>query len=115
VWGKWLLRQAFEDIMPPEIVWRDKAPIEVGCGTTTLPALFDARIADLEFEEKKKKYLNEDRVVIRNKEHLVYYEIYRGAFGVPRAVDSKARVCPDCGSSVEGEISFCRTCGAYPV
>ena len=115
VWGKWLLRKAFEDIMPREIVWRDKAPIEVGCGTTTLPSLFDSRISDYEFNEKKEKYLNEDMVVIRSKEHLVYYEIYRGMFGVPGAIESQAKVCPDCGSSVAEEISFCRTCGAYPV
>jgi len=115
VWGKWVVRKAFENIVPQEIAWRDKAPIEVGTGTTTLPSLYDSRISDLEFSEKKVRYLNEDGVVIRSKEHLSYYEIYRSLIGVPQAIDSNARTCPDCGVNVEEEVSFCRTCGAYPI
>ncbi|MBA7694109.1 Asparagine synthetase B [glutamine-hydrolyzing] [subsurface metagenome] len=115
VWGKWILRKAFENIMPREIVWRAKAPIEVGTGTTILPSLFDSRISDLEFNEKKMRYLNEDGVIIRSKEHLFYYEIYRSVIGVPCARVSKAKTCPDCGSNVEEGASFCRTCGAYPI
>jgi len=115
VWGKWILRKAFENIMPQELVWRVKAPIEVGTGTTILPSLFDSKISDLEFSEKQMRYLKEDRVVIRSKEHLFYYEIYRSVIGIPylRATDEGG--CPDCGSNVEKGASFCRTCGAYPI
>jgi len=115
VWGKWILRKGFEDIMPEEIVWRAKASIEVGTGTTILPSLFDLRISDLEFNEKKMRYLNEDRVFIRSKEHLFYYEIYRSVIGVPYARVSSAKTCPDCGSNVDDGTMFCRTCGAYPI
>jgi len=115
VWGKWILRKAFENIMPQEIVWRVKAPIEVGTGTSILPSLFDSRVSDLEFSEKKIRYLNEDRVVIRSKEHLFYYEIYKSVIGVPYLRAGTGKVCPDCGSDVEEEASFCRTCGAYPI
>lgn len=115
VWGKWILRKAFEKIMPEELVWRVKAPIEVGTGTTILPSLFDSRISDLEFSEKKRRYLDEDKVVIRSKEHLFYYEIYRTLIGVPHATDSNAKSCPDCGINVPEGTSFCRTCGAYPI
>ena len=115
VWGKWLLRKAFENIMPRELTWRAKAPIEVGTGTAMLPSLFDSTISDLEFIEKKAKYLNEDRVVIRSKEHLSYYEVFRSEVGVPSARDSDLKTCPECGSNVKEGASFCRTCGAYPI
>jgi asparagine synthase (glutamine-hydrolysing) len=115
VWGKWILRKAFENIMPLEIVWRVKAPIETGSGTTMLPSHFDSRISDLEFIQKKTRYLNEDKVIIRSKEHLFYYEIFRSEVGIPYARDSDLKTCPGCGSSVEEGASFCRTCGAYPI
>ena len=115
VWGKWILRKAFENIISQEMAWRFKAPIEVGTGTTTLPSLFDSRISDLEFSEKKMRYLDQDRVVIRSKEHLFYYEIYRSVIGVPYAMGSGTKSCPDCGANVDEGASFCRTCGAYPI
>lgn len=115
VWGKWVLRKAFENIISPEMVWRVKAPIEVGTGTTTLPSLFDFRIPDAEFSRKKKGYLDKDRVVIRSKEHLFYYEIYRELIGVPSATGGGAKRCPGCGAGVEDGSNFCRTCGAYPI
>jgi len=61
------------------------------------------------------KYLDEDEVAIRSKEHLFYYEIYRSVIGIPHAVDADARSCPHCGTNVEEEASFCRICGAYPI
>jgi len=115
VWGKWILRKAFENIMPQEIVWRPKAPIEVGTGTTILPSLFNSRISDPEFSEKKMRYLDEDSVIIRSKEHLFYYEIFRSEVGIPYTANSNLKTCPDCGSNVEEGASFCRTCGAYPI
>jgi len=115
VWGKWVLRKAFETMMPQEVVWRAKAPIEVGSGTTILPSVFESRISGLEFNDKKTRYLDNDGVVIRSKEHLYYYEIYRDMMGSPYTVDSSANRCPDCGARVEAGASFCRTCGAYPL
>ena len=35
VWGKWLLRKAFEDCLPAEIVWRKKTTIDSGTGAIT--------------------------------------------------------------------------------
>lgn len=35
-WGKWLLRKAFEDYLPPEIVWRKKTTIDSGTGAIDL-------------------------------------------------------------------------------
>jgi len=114
VWGKWVLRKASEKIIPPEIAWRAKAPIEVGTGTTILPWLFDSRIADAEFKKKKDNYLKEDGVAIRDKEHLYYYQVYRQLIGLPSETGG-ARKCPQCGAGVDERATFCRTCGAYPI
>jgi asparagine synthase (glutamine-hydrolysing) len=114
-WGKWIMRKAFEDVLPEEIAWRTKDPIEVGSGTTTLPRFFNLRIEDSEFEDKRRKYLEEDKVIIRDKEQLFYYEVYRSTIGVPHPMDPKGKTCPQCNSNVPERSSFCRTCGAYPV
>ena len=99
--GKWILRKAFEKSLSPEIVWRVKAPLEVGTGTTTLPSLFDSRISDSEFNLKKAKYLKDDNVNLRSKEQLHNYEIYRKIFGVPGSITDGGRKCPDCRANVK--------------
>lgn len=114
-WGKWVLRKAFEGILPEEIVWRVKTPIEAGSGTIILPSLFSREIPDVEFEEKRIEYLEKDKVAIRDKEQLFYYEVYRAALGVPRPIDLKGKLCPQCNSNVAGGATYCRTCGAYPI
>lgn len=115
IMGKWILRKAFENFLPKEVVWRVKTPIEHGSGTTVLPSMFSQKISDAEFEEKKTKYLDEDKVTIRDKEQLFYYEIYRSALGVPSPTDLEGKLCPQCNSNVAEKSTFCRTCGAYPI
>jgi len=115
VWGKWILRKAYEDVLPPEVRWRDKNPIEVGSGTTILPKYMAKKISDSEFAAKKKKILERDNVTIRDKEQLVYYEAYREVVGVPHAKDPDARTCPQCHSNVPENATVCKTCGAYPI
>jgi asparagine synthase (glutamine-hydrolysing) len=115
VWGKWILRKAYEDVLPPEVRWRDKNPIEVGSGTTILPKFMAKKISDSEFATKKKKILETDKVTIRDKEQLVYYEAYREVVGVPHPKDPDARTCPQCNSNVPKNATVCKTCGAYPI
>jgi asparagine synthase (glutamine-hydrolysing) len=115
VWGKWILRKAYEDVLPPEVRWRDKNPIEVGSGTTILPKYLAKKISDSEFAAKKKKILERDNVTIRDKEQLVYYEAYREVVGVPYPKDPDARTCPQCHSNVPENATVCKTCGAYPI
>ncbi|PVX27158.1 MAG: hypothetical protein CW716_03765 [Candidatus Bathyarchaeum sp.] len=115
VWGKWILRKAYEDVLPPELRWRDKNPIEVGSGTTILPKYLAKKISDAEFLSKKKKIKERDNVFIRDKEQLTYYEVYRDVVGVPYAKDPDARTCPQCNSNVPDNAMVCKTCGAYPI
>lgn len=113
-WGKWIIRKAFEDRLPSEITWRIKTPIEYGCGTTTLPSVFNQKISDHELHEKQARIKEQDHVTIRDKEHLAYYEIFRDIFG-PNRETSEKRTCPQCNYPVMEHATFCRTCGAYPI
>lgn len=112
-WGKWIVRKAFEDMLPSEITWRTKTPIEYGCGTTILPTVFDKRIHDEEFHEKRERIKATDGVTIRDKEHLAYYEVFRTVLG-PRP-KTAGRTCPQCQFEVREGATFCRTCGAYTI
>ncbi len=114
-WGKWILRKAFGNILPDGIVWREKTPIEYGTGTSILTRLLEKRIENLEFEEKRKKYMEEDKVIVRSKEQLWYYEIYRSTVGIPQSTELGGKNCPLCNSGVPETVRYCKVCGAYPV
>ena len=115
IYGKWILRKAFADYLPDNILWRPKAPLEVGTGTTTLPAYYEALISDAEFQQKQAAILDLDKINLHSKEQLAYYEIYRSFFGPPAVSSMEGMKCPDCGSSVAEKVSYCPTCGAYPI
>ena len=115
IWGKWILRQAFESLISAELAWRVKAPLEVGTGTTILPALFDSRISETEFAKKKTRYQQEDRVNINTREQLYYYEIYKNLVGVPYLSAGDGRKCPECSGHVKADATYCNICGAYPI
>jgi asparagine synthase (glutamine-hydrolysing) len=111
--GKWILREAF-----PEAVsrWRRKDPIEVGSGSARLPEWFARRTAVDEFGFEQKRLRQQDRVEIRDPEHLAYFQAFRRAF--PSRL-SEARFtsgcCVHCGFRLaRRQATFCRTCGAYP-
>ena len=113
--GKYILRMAFEGMLPGEIIWREKVPIEGGSGTSILPRILEERISDQDFDELRKKYLAEDGVRIKSKEQLFYYQIYRELFGPPRPDGSTEKICPMCHSNVPDDASYCKVCGAYPI
>ena len=56
VCGKWILRKAFEDILPKELIWQDKRPLEYGSGMHRLREIISSEISDDEFEEKQRIY-----------------------------------------------------------
>lgn len=111
--GKWILRKTFEKNIPMQIAWREKSPMQDGSGTAGLSNLFDSVINDQLFLEKKKKIEETDGVIIRTKESMHYYEIYRNLYGVP-AKKQGVSSCPYCNFNVENS-KFCRMCGAFPI
>lgn len=116
-YSKWILRKAYEDALPTDVIWRPKAPLEEGTGTAVLRTHFNDLISDEEFDEKKKSILEKDSVRIQDKEQLLYYEHFRKLFGKPSDVypDNGGIQCPMCKSYVKTKIQFCKVCGAYPI
>lgn len=116
-YGKWLIRKAYESLIPEEIIWRSKAPLEIGTGTTVLPKFFDKQVEDEYFDEKKRLYMEKDGVRLSTKEQLFYYEIFRKLHGKPSEVYGSGigKQCPNCKAFLGRETSFCRICGAYPI
>lgn len=75
---KYHLRKAFEDLLPHELIWREKMPFDKGSGSRSFIPQIEAKISDEEFAEKCKKYSHAN---IQSKEMLYYYEIWRKHFG----------------------------------
>jgi len=103
--GKYVLRRSFEGLLPAEIVWRKKEPIECGSGSTRLHKVIDEMISDEEFQSARKR----TGVAFINKEHFFYYRIYSEVVGeIPQARDDEIR-CPCCGAGMG--THHCQTCG----
>ncbi len=87
---KWILRKAFEDMLPESIVWRQKEQFSDGVGYSwidTLKKVTEEKISDAEFARR------EDRFPInppKTKEEYFYREIYSRLF----PSDSAAKVVP---------------------
>ena len=107
IWGKWILRKAFEDKLPHELAWQSKRPLEIGSGMTRLRNIISSRIPDSEFKKKQKAY----PVKFFNKEHLYYYEIYRKEIGEIPVPKETQRPCPGCGRGLEIDAFHCGLCG----
>jgi asparagine synthase (glutamine-hydrolysing) len=108
IWGKWILRKAFEPFLPPAFIWQGKRPLEMGSGMTNLRSIIAKQITDKEFTEKQKQY----PVKFLCKEHLYFYEIYREEIGeIPPPNPDEDR-CPGCGGGLPKGKKHCRICGA---
>jgi len=116
-YSKWIMRKAYEEFIPEDVIWRPKAPLEAGTGTEILRTFFNEEISDAEFQEKKKQILEKDDVKIQDKEQLLYYEFFRKRFGKPSETypNNGGIQCPYCKSYVKTKIQFCKICGAYPI
>lgn len=75
--GKYLLRKAFDgDLLPPEILWREKAAFSDAVGHSMadhLKAYADSMYTDEEFEQKRQAYVH---AMPFTKESLLYREIF---------------------------------------
>ena len=111
--GKWILRKTFEKNIPQQIVWRKKSPMQDGAGTAGLTSMFDSVVGEEQFVEKKLTVQKTDDVVIRTRESMYYYEIFKKLYGTPVDLNSE-EACPYCKHHI-GKSRFCRMCGAFPI
>ncbi len=77
---KWILRKAFEDILPPDVCWRQKEQFSDGVGYSwidTLKEMTNAKVSDTEYAQREKRFpVNTPKT----KEEYYYREIYSKLF-----------------------------------
>ena len=87
---KWVLRKAFEDMLPENICWRQKEQFSDGVGYNwidTLKKMTEEKVSDAEFARRENRFpVNPPKT----KEEYYYREIYSRLF----PSDSAARVVP---------------------
>ena len=112
-YGKWILRKTFEKHIPLQIAWRRKSPMQEGAGTSGLTNLFESIISEETYVEKKLTVEKNDQVIIRSRESMYYYEIFKKFYGTPVEDDVESK-CPYCKHGTNNS-KFCRMCGAFPI
>ncbi|MCK4463611.1 MAG: asparagine synthase C-terminal domain-containing protein [Candidatus Omnitrophica bacterium] len=109
IWGKWILRKAFEDILPKEIIWQNKRSLEYGSGMTKIRDIISSKVFDNEFEEVTN---SGNPIKFMNKEHFYYYRIYKDVVGeIPKA-KQKEKECPGCGAEIK-RVCPCHCSAGY--
>ena len=79
---KWILRKAFETILPEGVVWRLKQEFSQGSGSASvLSHYFEDLISDEDLARAQAKY-----PMVRTKEELHYFRIFTEHFGSEHAV-----------------------------
>lgn len=81
---KWVLRKAFEDMLPAKIVWRRKEQFDEGSGTAdVLPRLLRAQITE---DEASRYRAQHPEIVLRSAEECLYHRILVAGFDHPGPV-----------------------------
>ena len=106
-YGKYVLRKAFEGLLPAEVVWRDKHPIELGSGSIHLSKIF--QVTPEEFAKLSKT------ISLSSREQAYYFKIFLKVFGSIPKPKKGEKPCPRCGGGVPANQKYCKICGAYPV
>jgi len=105
--GKWILRKILAEYLPPEFVWQNKRPLEVGSGMEILRKEIAKTISDDEFEKKKKLY----GLTFLCKEHLYFYEVYLKEIGQIPPPKAHEVACSNCGAGKPQGRKHCQVCG----
>ena len=106
-WGKWILRKAFEGVLPEEILWQSKRPLECGSGMTEMRKIVAAKVSDEEFEEERRR----SPIKFWNKEHFYYYRLYSQVVGEIPPPKRGQKTCECCGAGMDQGAFHCHVCG----
>jgi asparagine synthase (glutamine-hydrolysing) len=107
IYGKYVLRRAFEKFLSNVVVWRPKEPIETGSGSVELTKLF--KVTPEEFSGLSKI------VRLDSQEQAYYFKIYCEKVGTIPKPKADEKACPRCSGGVPSNKNYCKICGAYPV
>ncbi len=106
---KWMLREAFKDMLPPEIVWRQKEQFSDGVGYNwidTLRKLTSERVTDQQFAAAKHRFPINTPM---NKEEYYYRSLYADRFpseSAARCVPHEASVACSTQTALEWDQAF---------
>lgn len=106
IWGKWILRKAFEGLLPESIIWQEKRTLEYGSGMSKLRKIISDRVTDREFREES------SFIKFINKEHFYYYRIYREVVGEIPGPREGQKICSACKAGIDSLDFHCRICGS---
>jgi len=114
-YGKWILRKSFEKKIPNTIIWRIKSPIQEGSGTSNLTNFFNSFIDDDLYTKKSSAIYKNDNIIIRSKESLYYYEIFKKYCKLSNSPSNNKEICPHCCYPKKIFSKFCAMCGSFPI
>ncbi|MCI1210133.1 MAG: asparagine synthase B [Treponema sp.] len=106
---KWILREAFKDLLPEEIAWRQKEQFSDGVGYNwidTLKSIAESHVSDAQFAARAKRFpINTPS----NKEEYYYRSIYAGFFPsetAAKTVPHEASIACSTAKALEWDASF---------
>lgn len=106
---KWILRKAFEDLLPESIAWRQKEQFSDGVGYNwidTLKKMTEEKVSDAEFARRENRFpVNPPKT----KEEYYYREIYSRLFpsdSAARAVPHEAGVACSTAKALEWDAAW---------
>ena len=87
---KWILRKAFEGLLPDEIIWRDKEQFDEGSGASDMLGSEPERHMT---ESEARKYMQiYPEARLRSIEECIYHDILKGSYDDPSVIlDNVAR------------------------
>lgn len=121
LWGKIILREAFEGYLPDEVLWRPKSDLMIGSGMYNIQEEIGRRISDAELAGRRARYdINWWDPVVPVSENYLHgfrklqtylYETFLKVDGhLPEPMDNE-KACDYCFAGLPVKSPHCKYCG----